>query len=118
MVELDVSQHKVGGNLFMVCGFMPTPFLIGGCDMCLIHPRKIEIELLPDAIKALDDICDTTGVSRSEIIEKMLLKYMPIEEERAFSVIVDDIITRTERLSEEGQRRVLLRVKELVENIL
>ena len=85
--------------------------------MSLIYPKKIEIELLPDAIKALDDICDATGVSRSEIIEKMLLKYMPIEEDRAVEVIVDDIITRTERLNEEGKRRVLLRVKELIEKL-
>ena len=85
--------------------------------MSLIYPKKIEIELLPDAIKALDDICDATSVSRSEIIEKMLLKYMPIEEDRAVEVIVDDIITRTERLNEEGKRRVLLRVKELIEKL-
>lgn len=101
----------------MVCGFMPTPFLIGGTVMCLIMRERIEIELFPDALRLIDSICNKTGATRSEVIEKTFLKYLPIEEERAIDLIRTDVITRTERLSEEGKERVLLKMKEIIDKI-
>lgn len=80
-----------------------------------VYPVKVEIELYPAALEAMESIREKTGVSKSEIIEKMFLKYMPLDEERATELIIDDIATRTERLSAEKKKLVYSKVAKFIE---
>lgn len=84
--------------------------------MNAVYPVKIEIELFPKAIEVLEGIETKTGVTRSEIIEKMLLKYIPFNKERALELIIDDIVTRTERLTKEEKKSVYIDVLKFIVN--
>ena len=79
-----------------------------------VHPVKMEIELYPQAIELLEGITRKTGVSKSEIIEKMLLKYIPLNEERALELIIDDITTRTERLTKKQKKIVYVNILKFI----
>ncbi len=82
-----------------------------------IHTEKLEVELLPSAIAKIESIEKLTGATKSEIVEKMFLEYMPFNEERALQLILADIVTRTMSLAEEQKRSVYLKVIKFIADI-
>ncbi|MBQ6796185.1 MAG: hypothetical protein IJO83_08625 [Clostridia bacterium] len=82
-----------------------------------VHPVKFEVNLLPNAVKKIESIASMTGTSKSEVVEKMLLEYVPFEEDRALQLVLADIVTRTSALSEEEKRSVFLKVIKFVADI-
>ncbi|MBR5535180.1 MAG: hypothetical protein IKU60_00895 [Clostridia bacterium] len=80
-------------------------------------PVKFEVELFPAAIEKIEYLSKLTKASKSEVVERLLLDYMPFDEDRALQLLFGDIITRTTSLSEEAKRSVYLKVIKFVADI-